>query len=535
MHIQTKKIIWQKDREERQSAASRMTNRFAVVLVVSLAVICAGIAAAFQAHAPLHAAVLFLALFGLAWMPVSGWLLARLYRRVRASEIDDRELEAQRQIELFRAARRDSLTGLPSRPVFAEVLSGLAGSGRPSALLVIDIDRFSEINATYGDSTGDTMLRAVGDRLRTIAGQREHVGRLDGDEFALVVDKPEELKHLAETTAQILRQMMEPYPAGGMLLDLSFSIGMARAPEHGTTAETLLRAARLALQSAKSEGGGVWRLCGQDESDQLRRRIQLRQELSQAIASGQIIPWYQPIVRLPENTIAKFEVLARWQHPTLGVLEPEDFIPMAEELGLAGYLSMALLRQVALDLLEWPEWCRFAINASAGQLRELISFVRTQPGDWQRRMDLSRLDVEITETALMRDRNMVRELIDVLHEHGARAGLDNFGSGYSNFFHLRELPFDTIKIGKSFISEMLIDPRAESCVLAMIWLGHGLGIDMVADGVENAEIADRLAKMGCHFAQGFHYAHPVPAEEVAGLLHESDMKAKQQAAQPVYG
>jgi len=216
MHIQTKKIIWQKDREERQSAASRMTNRLAVVLVVSLAVICAGIAAVFQAHAPLHAAVLFLALFGLAWMPVSGWLLARLYRRVRASEMDDRELEAQRQIELFRAARRDSLTGLPSRPVFAEVLSGLAGSGRPSALLVIDIDRFSEINATYGDSTGDTMLRAVGDRLRTIAGQREHVGRLDGDEFALVVDKPEELKHLAETTAQILRQMMEPYPAGGV-------------------------------------------------------------------------------------------------------------------------------------------------------------------------------------------------------------------------------------------------------------------------------------------------------------------------------
>lgn len=505
------------------------------MLVSVLALISLGVAAALQPHSPLHAGVLFFAFFGLAWMPVSGWLLLRLHRRAKASEIDDRELEAQRQIELFRASRRDALTGLPSRPVFAEVLSGIAGSGRPAALLVIDIDRFSEINATYGDSTGDGTLRAVGDRLRTIAGQREHVGRLDGDEFALVVDKPDELKHLVETTSQILRQMMEPYPAGGILLDLSFSIGIARAPEHGTTAETLLRAGRLALQSAKADGGGVWRLCGQEESDQLRRRIQLREELSQAIASGQIIPWYQPIVRLPDNTIAKFEVLARWQHPKLGVLEPEDFIPMAEELGLAGYLSMALLRQVALDLMEWPDWCRFAINASAGQLRELISFVRTQPGDWQRRMDLSRLDVEITETALIRDRSMVRELIDVLHEHGARAGLDNFGSGYSNFFHLRELPFDTIKIGKSFISEMLIDPRSESCVLAMIWLGHGLGIDMVADGVENAEIAERLAKMGCHFAQGFYYAHPVPAEDVTGLLHESEMKAKQVAEPPVYG
>jgi diguanylate cyclase (GGDEF)-like protein len=507
-----------------------LTNRFAAVLITVLVLVSAAVAAVFQSGSLVRFVVLFVAVFGLGWVPVSIVLLRQVYRRARAAETGDREIDAQRQIELFRASRKDALTGLPSRPVFAEVLSGLVGSGRPYALLVIDIDRFSDINTTYGDSAGDATLRAVGDRLRTIAGQREHVGRLDGDEFALVVEKPEELKRLNETATQILRQMMEPYPAGGILLDLSFSIGMARAPEHGTTADTLLRAARMALRNAKSEGGGQLRACDQEDSDQLRRRIKLREELSQAIETGQIIPWYQPIVSLPAGTIAKFEVLARWKHPDLGVLEPDVFIPTAEELGLSGYLSMALLRQVALDLLEWPDWCRFAINASAGQLRELIGFVRDQPGDWQRRMDLSRLDVEITETALIRDRHMVRELIDVLHEHGARAGLDNFGSGYSNFFHLRELPFDTIKIGKTFISEMLVDPRAESCVLAMVWLGHGLGIDMVADGVESAEVTERLAKMGCHFAQGFHFAHPVPAEEVAGLLRESDLKAKQLAA-----
>jgi diguanylate cyclase (GGDEF)-like protein len=529
MYIQASKVSVRHDVEGHHSTVTKMSSLKTAALVGSLAAVSLAIAATLQRQSLIGFLVLWLALFGLAWMPVSALLLHRFYRRAQARAADETALHTQRQVELFRATRRDALTGLPSRPVFSEVLSGIAGSGRPAALLVIDIDRFNEINSTYGDSAGDDLLRAVGERLRTIAGQREHVGRLDGDEFALVLDKPEEMKHLAETTGRILRQLMEPYPAGGILLDIPFSIGVARAPEHGSTGDTLLRAARMALQTAKSEGGTVWRLCGQDQSEQLHRRARLREELSQAIENGEIIPWYQPIVSLPDAAIAKFEVLARWQHPTLGLLEPEDFIPMAEELGLAGYLSMALLRQVALDLLEWPDWCRFAINASAGQLRELISFVRDQPGDWQRRMDLSRLDVEVTETALIRDRNMVRELIDALHENGARAGLDNFGTGYSNFFHLREMPFDTIKIGKTFISEMLIDSRAESCVLAMIWLGHGLGIDMIADGVESADVADRLGKMGCHFAQGFYYAHPVPAEEVGRLLKESEVRASEHA------
>jgi len=527
MHIQATKISLRHDVGGQHSAASGLSSLKTAAVIAVLAGITLALAAGVQRHSLANLLVLWLALFGLAWMPVSAWLMHKLSEGARTRSADESAQHAQRQLELFRATRRDALTGLPTRPIFAEVLAGVAGGDRPAALLVIDIDRFSEINSTYGDPAGDDMLRAVGERLRTIAGQREHVGRLDGDEFALVLDKPEEMKRLSETASRILRQLMEPYPAGGILLDIGFSIGVARAPEHGSSADTLLRAARLALQSAKAEGGSTWRLCGQDQSDQLRKRVQLREELSQSIENGEIIPYYQPIVRLPDAAIAKFEVLARWQHPTLGLLEPEVFIPMAEQLGLAGYLSMALLRQVAVDLLEWPDWCRFAINASAGQLRELITFVRQQPGDWQRRMDLSRLDVEITETALIRDRNMVRELIDVLHENGARAGLDNFGTGYSNFFHLREMPFDTIKIGKTFISEMLIDSRAESCVLAMIWLGHGLGIDMVADGVENAEIAERLGKMGCHYAQGFYYAHPVPAEEVGRLLKESDVRARE--------
>ncbi len=470
--------------------------------------------------------MIWLGVSAVGWILLSVWMLRRGVNRAYVLATDDNAQQAQHQIEIFRATRRDALTGLPTRAVFAELLASLTGGDKPVALLVIDLDHFSKINGQYGDSTGDDLLRAFTDRLRTISGHRDRVGRLDGDEFALLLDKPDDLRRLKDAVAFAHSRLSEPYPTAGVLLDVAVSIGVALAPDHGTSTEALMRGARQALQHAKAAGGGAWRICGQDESDLLRKRMLGREELSQAIESGLIIPYYQPIVTLPSNTVLKFEVLARWNHPTLGMLEPEHFIPLAEEVGLSGVLSMALLRQVAIDMREWPDDIRFAINASAGQLRELITFVRDQPGDWQRRMDISRLDIEMTENALMRDRKLVAELIDVLHANGARAGLDNFGNGFSNFFHLRELTFDTVKIGKNFISDLMTDERAESCVMAMMWLSHGLGIQMIADGVETAEVAARLAKMGCHTAQGFHYSHPIPATEVMEVLNIAN-RAKQ--------
>ncbi len=512
------------------SHGPRFTNQKLIGAITALAVISFGVAAALHQHPLDWLPLIWLGVFAIGWAPVSLWMLRSGAKRAYVRATDDNSLQAQHQIEIFRAMRRDALTGLPTRAVFSELLAGLVGGEKPAALLVIDLDHFSKINGQHGDGTGDDLLRAFADRLRTIAGGRDRVGRLDGDEFALVIDKPDDLRNLAETTAFVQARLTEPYPTAGVLLDVSVSVGVALAPEHGFSTEALMRAARQALQHAKAAGGATWRRCGQDESDLLRKRMLGREELSQAIENGLIIPYYQPIVTLPSNTISKFEVLARWDHPTLGLLEPEHFIPLAEEVGLSGVISMALLRQVAIDMQSWPGDCRFAINASAGQLRELITFVRDQPGDWQRRMDISRLDVEMTETALMRDRKLVAELIDVLHANGARAGLDNFGNGYSNFFHLRELPFDTLKIAKNFISDMLTDERAESCVMAMMWLSHGLGIQIIADGVENADVAARLAKMGCNFAQGFHYSHPVPASDVLDVLHVTNRKAAREMA-----
>jgi diguanylate cyclase (GGDEF)-like protein len=524
MHIQPHRFTQISDATQ-ISRTSRFTNRKLIGVIAVLIVGSLGVATVLQNHPLAWLPLTWLGVFAVGWVPVSLWMLRGAVNRAYTRATDDNAQQAQHQIEIFRATRRDSLTGLPTRAVFSEMLAGLVCGEKPAALLVIDLDNFSKINGQHGDGTGDDLLRAFADRLRTIAGQRDRVGRLDGDEFALLLDRPDDLRKLDETTAFIQARLTEPFPTAGVLLDVSVSVGVALAPQHGHSTEALLRGARQALQHAKAAGGATWRLCGQDESDLLRKRMLGREELSHAIENGQIIPYYQPIVTLPANTVSKLEVLARWDHPTLGLLEPEHFIPLAEEVGLSGVLSMSLLRQVAIDIQNWPSDCRFAINASAGQLRELITFVRDQPGDWQRRMDISRLDVEMTETALMRDRKLVAELIEVLHDNGARAGLDNFGNGYSNFFHLRELPFDTLKIAKNFIADMLTDTRAESCVMAMMWLSHGLGIQMIADGVENAEVAARLAKMGCHFAQGFHYAHPVPAAEVADLLHMANRAA----------
>ncbi len=426
-------------------------------------------------------------------------------------------LRSDRQVDLFRLSRRDTLTGLSNRPAFLETLSAQLARG-PLALLLIDLDRLDAVNANLGEAGGNELLAAFAGRLRALAAEREHAARLGSDSFALLITRPDELELLSRTISQLFAALSFPNPASGELVDTSISMGVACAPAHGRSAETLMRAARLSLTQAKSLGGGRFHLCGEREAADILDREQMRAELQRAIEAGQVVPHYQPVVSLPSGQIAKFEVLARWNHPKHGLLLAEHFIPLADEMGLSGQISTALLRHVAQETREWPTWCRFAVNVSAGQVRELIGLLRTQPGTWQRRMDMSRLDVEVSETALMADRALARELIDVLHEHGARAVLDNFGSGTSNFLHLRDLPFDSIKISKVFVQRLALDPRAEACVTAMLWLGRGLGVDIVADGVETEEVAERLGQLGCHYAQGFLYARPAPAENAAALL-----------------
>ncbi len=442
--------------------------------------------------------------------------LVRARKTIRAQAADNAALQSARQLDLFRTARRDALTKLPNRQAFLETLAAQFDRPTGFALLLVDLDDFGRLNANLGQSTADELLQAVAARLQTHVG-RDHAARLDGDRFALILAGQAERDNLQAAIDHIATSLAAPYSVAGQLIDAGASIGAALAPLHGPNAETLLRAAQSALAQAKQHGRGRSQICGIVQAEEVVTRQRARRDLQAAIEAGQIVPYYQPIIRLQGTEIASFEILARWIHPKHGILLPEQFIPTADEMGLSGQISMALLRQVAIDTQDWPAWCRYAINVSPGQVRELIGLLNTQPGSWQRRMDLTRLDVEISEAALTQDRALARELIDVLHEHGARAVLDDFGSA-SNFFHLRDMPFDIIKIGKTFVQTLDEDPRAEACVMSMLWLGLGLGIDIVADGVETAEVAERLTTLGCTYAQGFLYARPDTADAASKLL-----------------
>jgi diguanylate cyclase (GGDEF)-like protein len=459
---------------------------------------------------PIGPVLCSLALLGLILLPVAAWLVAQqktfLAPRRRAD------------LELFRSARRDALTSLPNRAGFSEALARRLQAGTRSALLLIDLDGFKTINGIYGHRVGDEVLVAAANRLRQLIPGADQVARLAGDEFGMLLDAARGRDDVEGAALSIMRAMMAPLSTGAGMVECSASIGVALMPDHGLDADSVLRAAHRALGEVKEAGGGAFRFFNASRLAAEKLRTDMREELRGAIASGQIIPFYQPIVDLCSGKMIGLEVLARWDHPTRGILAPDLFIPMAEELQLAGQITHALMRRLVRDARDWPTWLYFAINVSPGQLREMISMLRNPPVWAEGEMDPQRLEIEVTENALIEDIDIAREMIGLLQARGTRVVLDDFGIGYSNIFHLRELPFDRIKIDKSFVMDSASDPRAEACVRAMLALGASLDIEMVAEGIESPDIAAHLNNLGCRYGQGFLYSEPVPANLVFGLI-----------------
>ena len=426
---------------------------------------------------------------------------------------------ARRQADLtqFRAVRHDCLTRLTSRAVFIDELAAVTLKGAPSALLLIDLDGFSGLNDLHGHRAGDDVLVALARRLRDLSPVATHVCRMGADRFGLIAPAVG-LDGVEQTALGVLRSLMAPVVCSAGALDCTASIGVVLLPDQADDADSALRAAGAALDHVKEGGGAGWRFYDPDSDSTARQRSCLAAELRSGLAAGEIVPFYQPIVDLSHGRLVGLEVLARWQHPTRGLLPPDLFIPLAEQLNLTGQITQTLMRRVIADARDWPAWLYFAFNVSPGQLRELIGMIRNPPLWPEGMLDPERLEVEVTESALIEDIDVAREVIALLQLRGTRVVLDDFGIGYSNFFHLRELPFDRIKIDRSFIMDIAKDPRAEACVRAMLALGGSLGIPMVAEGVDSAETAARMAALGCRFGQGFFYSEPVPTAGVATLL-----------------
>ncbi|GJE71248.1 putative bifunctional diguanylate cyclase/phosphodiesterase [Methylorubrum podarium] len=422
-------------------------------------------------------------------------------------------------------ARHDALTGLANRRLFVEAVEDLRGrmAGRDrAAVLLIDLDRFKPVNDLYGHAAGNAVLCAVADRLEDLLPAGGLAARLGGDEFALLVPFTGSLDNLTRLAQQVIASLVAPIAWNGGAVKIGATIGIAVVSAE-SDADALLHAADLAMYQGKREGRGTCRVFEDSMDAELRERAALEAELREAIESGKIEPFYQPVVSLPQRDCVGLEVLARWRHPTRGLLGPDQFIPIAEETGMIADLSYHLLRQACLDARSWPSHLLLAINIAPQQfqdrdLAQRILAILAETG-----LSPHRLEVEITESALVRDLEAARATLTSLQNLGVRIALDDFGTGYSSLYHLRELKFDKLKIDRSYVDTITMSAERAKLVDAIIKLGSSLGLVTTAEGIETDASVDWLSDQGCDFGQGYLFGKPMPKEDVAQMLRAGPM------------
>jgi len=444
-----------------------------------------------------------------------------LWRRLNASLTQSESALVDAENDIRNLARTDVLTGLFNRRALLDTLDAAitnAESTRSAvAVVMIDLDRFKPINDRYGHVIGDLVLKEVARRLNATLRSGEQCARFGGDEFVIIMGTPRDCDAAARVVERVITALSQPMEIDGLALRVGASAGTAVYPGDAQDGAELMRRADVALYQAKKDGRGLARIydAGMDEDTDARARLE--NELSAAISSGQIVPYFQPIVDLKTGAPIGFEVLCRWKHPTRGLLAPAEFIPIAEQRGLIGDLTFALLRSACAAARDLPTHMRISLNVSPqlledAWLAEKIMAVLTELG-----FAPQRLEIELTENALVNDLASVKRVITSLKNLGVSIALDDFGTGYSSLCYLSELPFDKIKIDRSFITALNERPDAAKLVKAIVGLGRSLGVTTVAEGVETEDVAAYLRDIGCDTAQGWLYAKAAPAEVILDL------------------
>jgi diguanylate cyclase (GGDEF)-like protein/PAS domain S-box-containing protein len=446
-----------------------------------------------------------------------------------------------READLAHRALHDDLTGLANRALIEDLITQALArrtrSGTDLAVLFCDLDRFKTVNDSLGHAAGDRLLQAVAARLTGAVRPADTVGRLAGDEFVIVCDDlagPDEATSIA---TRILAAMQAPIELADDRYRVSVSIGIAVAGPATGTAEDLLRDADTAMYQAKEDGGA--RIGRFDDATAQRASNRLRTELDLAtcLEGDQLRLHYQPIVSLTDGRIVGVEALLRWQHPTRGLLGPGHFIPVAEDTGMIVPIGAWVLRHACQQAVTWArhgiQGLSIAVNLSvrqlsqAGFLHEAATIIRDTGLDPAR----IGLDLEVTESLLMHDPHASARILTDLHELGVRLSIDDFGTGYSSLAYLKHFPVDTIKIDRSFITNITTDSRDLSLVAAITSLGHALELTVLAEGVETEAQRARLTTLGADLAQGFLFARPIPAEHLTGeLTRQSTMPPSQPTA-----
>jgi diguanylate cyclase (GGDEF)-like protein len=426
------------------------------------------------------------------------------------------------QVETEQSARQDTLTQLPNRFAFNEnmgkALEALARSSEGFAILMLDLDRFKEVNDQFGHLVGDEFLIQVATRLRRCARQTEFVARIGGDEFALIKGNPAGSDEVLELAERIVATFTEPFIVDGREIAGATSVGIAMAPRDGITANDLLKHVDVALYQAKRVGSGAIHFFEIDEGILARRRRELQHDLEGAIDRGELFVEYQPFLNLRNNRVTAFEALLRWRHPIYGVISPSEFIPIAEETGLIHPIGDWIIHQACLALSRWPDDIRIAVNLSASQF-QTRGVLQTVAGALaSAAVSPRRLEIEITESILISKYPVASSVMSSLLQLGVAVALDDFGTGYSSLSYLRKLPFSRIKIDQSFIRDMLTQPDCAAIVRSVIMLARDLRISVVAEGVETADQLDYLRQTTCDEVQGYLVSRPLSADLVANFL-----------------
>lgn len=438
--------------------------------------------------------------------------------RGTASDITE-ETRAQARVQYL--SQHDALTGLPNRARLRDHLEGrlaaLRGASR-LAVLYLDLDRFKPVNDTLGHAAGDEVLIGVAQRLKQCTRDDDLVARLGGDEFVMVLGRlgtPEDIARLCE---RVIAAIHEPFFYEGHKIYVGASIGVAVAPGDGLLASELLRCADIALYQAKANGRGTWHLYARELDNRANDRHRQEDELRQAMAEERFEVHYQPRYRSAGLRIIGAEALLRWPHAERGLLLPESFIPLAEETGLIATLGNWVLRQACRDAVAWPDDLVVSVNLSPLQLRHEQLLDEVTAALAESGLPASRLELEITESALLQENAGTLALLSSLKALGVRLAMDDFGTGYSSLSNLRTYPFDVIKIDTSFVGGMQQNAEDHSIVRALIDLGRGLNLQVTAEGVETAEQLRLLQADGCTEVQGFHMSRPLAADALLTLL-----------------
>jgi diguanylate cyclase (GGDEF)-like protein len=434
---------------------------------------------------------------------------------------------AEREEKIIHQATHDGLTGLPNRTLFLDrlehAIAAARRSGESVGMIMMDLDRFKEINDTLGHHFGDELLKEIGRRLTLSLRESDTVARLGGDEFGVNFNAKEPA-HALEVARRISSSLEAPFILGGVSIDVDASMGIAIYPLHADDAGSLMKRADIAMYDAKKNHTAIALYeAGRDEHS--LRRLSLLSELRQAVQRDELVLHYQPNISIHTGRAAYAEALVRWNHPSHGLMQPDEFIPLAEQSGSIGALTKWVLRNAIQECAGWAARGTpmiVAVNLSPLDLfdSELPTYVSgllsesSLPASW--------LVLEITETAIMRDPAYALKILRDLKGRGIRLSIDDFGTGYSSLAHLKRLPVDELKIDKSFVLNLTSQSTDDAVIVrSTIELGHNMGLTVIAEGVETVESFEILKRLGCDMAQGYYMSPPLPAAELLQWMTES--------------